>query len=208
MRLQLLLCIVVFVLASLLPADGQRPGKRCLSVTACARGGGEPRWRVGVVPCRGDPRGVSLTASNTRVSALRGEYRSRLAAAATRFAGPVCALPLGLQRRWEPRRPGSFAGVAGGGLEIGTQGRQLLQTCCRGAPAAVPSRPGQGRAGPHRSPPRPATTGALCRRPQQLPPSLRSQPGPAQEAPPARLLPPALHAASLPGAVPLSPRPR
>ncbi|XP_056346826.1 atherin-like [Oenanthe melanoleuca] len=44
--------------------------------------------------------------------------------------------------------------------------------------------------------------------PGEPPPSLRtaaSQPGPAQEAPPARLLPPALRAAALQGALPLSP---
>lgn len=118
MRLQLLLCIVVFVLASLLPAHGQRPGKRCLGVTACARGGG----------ARGAPGRGSCLAAGTpgcfsnriRQAVFRppGRVGGWLAAAATRSAGPGCALPRGVQRRWEavrqePREPGSFAGGGG-----------------------------------------------------------------------------------------------
>lgn len=88
-----------------------------------------------------------------------------------------------------------------------------MQACCRGAPAAGPARPGQGRRD-RTAPLAPAprlpghVAGDLSSLPARLPPSLRSQPGPAQEAPPARLLPPALRAASLPGALPLSPRRR
>lgn len=61
---------------------------------------------------------------------------------------------------------------------------------------------GSAGAGPSRGEALPAAS-LTPRFPPSL--SLRSQPGPAQEAPPARLLPPALHAAPLQGALPLSP---
>ncbi|PKU47860.1 hypothetical protein llap_1840 [Limosa lapponica baueri] len=81
-----------------------------------------------------------------------------------------------------------------------------------GAAAGHRLPPGSGETGEGRTAcPRAVTTRA--RLPATTPhaltvsPSLclHSQPGSAQEAPPARLLPPALHAAPLPSALPLSP---
>lgn len=84
-----------------------------------------------------------------------------------------------------------------------------MQTRYREAPAARErTATGTGSSGERRGRPVPGrgTAGGLPHAPlPSLPLFLRSQPGPAQEAPPARLLPPALHAAPLQGALPLSP---
>lgn len=61
MRLRLLLCIVFFLLASLLPADGQRTGKEHQR----SRMGWAEEGTVAFMPAV-STSGVSLTASNTR----------------------------------------------------------------------------------------------------------------------------------------------
>lgn len=65
MRLQLLLCIVFFLLASLLPAGGQRPGKRCFCVTPSAGGSS-------CLP--GAPPACFWSRIQHAVSALRDEF--------------------------------------------------------------------------------------------------------------------------------------
>lgn len=66
MKLQQLLCIVFFLLASLLPASGQRPGKRCLRPTACGPGHGA------VLSPRAPPA-FPLSAPNARFLPSEGE---------------------------------------------------------------------------------------------------------------------------------------